>query len=100
MAKQFYGDIHDFYCINCGEKGLALPRRDSLKKGKFHRKNIWCPHCKMDTIHIECRNDEEVAKFKEDFKDGVYNDENEKALSALRTEWEWKEYLRAQGLKR
>lgn len=65
----------DFYCINCGNKSIPLSRAGNKKKGKGHRKNMYCPTCKHTVNHIECRNSYEVDEFLEDFKNGVYKDE-------------------------
>lgn len=65
----------DFYCIVCGAKGIPIVRAGNKKKGKHHRKNMYCPACKHTTNHIECRNAFEVEEFLENFKNGVYEDE-------------------------
>ena len=55
---------HDFYCINCGKKGMPLARKTGKQKEKFHRKRLYCLNCKTEVNHIECRNQEEVETFK------------------------------------
>lgn len=65
-------EIHDFYCINCGQRSLPIVRRRSLQHEKFHRKKLYCPWCKMTVNHIECKNDEEAYEFKQAFKNGEY----------------------------
>lgn len=73
-------EIHDFYCINCGQRGLPIVRRHSLQHEKFHRKKLYCPWCKMTVNHIECRNDEEAFEFKQAFENGEYAEEAEESL--------------------
>ena len=68
-------DTIDFYCINCGNKSIPLARAGNKRKGKGHRKNMYCPNCRHTVNHIECRNIYEVQEFLEDFKNGVYKDE-------------------------
>lgn len=75
---------HDFYCINCGRKGIPLSRRVSLQHGKFHRKKLYCIYCKEEVNHIECRTPEEVEEFKENFENGVYKDEAKESLDYVR----------------
>lgn len=70
----------DFYCINCGEKSMPLMRGGNKKRGKGHRKNMYCYHCRHTINHIECRDMEEVAKFKADFAAGLYKEEAENEL--------------------
>lgn len=68
-------EIHRFLCVGCGQEGIPLPRSVGYDKGKFHKKKLYCPNCKKEINHIECRNDEEVRQFKENFEKGVYNDD-------------------------
>lgn len=71
---------HDFYCIKCGNKNFAIPRKQGNQRGKFHRKKLYCVHCKATINCIECRNEEEVAEFKEAFERGEFKDEAEESL--------------------
>lgn len=73
-------DTHDFYCINCGEKGIPLTRQQSHQRGSFHRKLMYCWHCKHTVNHIECRNESERLKFIEKFLAGDYRKEAEEEL--------------------
>lgn len=66
---------HDFYCINCGAKGIPLIRKQSSRKGVNHRKNMYCIRCKHTVNHIECRSAEEVKQFLSDFNAGKYAEE-------------------------
>ena len=49
MAKY---ESHDFYCINCGNKGLPVFRNNGRLHGGFHRKKLWCCHCKTECNHF------------------------------------------------
>ena len=42
--------------------------------------------CKQEVNHVECKNFEEVEKFKEDFENGVFVDEAEESISYVRAE--------------
>lgn len=81
MSKQKAYESHDFYCINCGQKNIPLLRSGSQLKGKYHRKNMYCYHCKHTVNHIECRNAEEVNAFLNDYKNGVFKEEANSELS-------------------
>lgn len=76
--------IHDFYCINCGNKGIELARKQNFKKESMHRKKLYCLYCKCEVNHIECKTSSEVELFKENFKRGVYVDEAKESLSFVR----------------
>ena len=70
----------NFYCINCGSKGIPIARMGNNRKDKGHRKNMYCPTCRHTVNHIECKTSEEVEKFKEEFKQGVYEHEAQEEL--------------------
>ena len=78
------GEEHSFYCLNCGLKGIPLMRPNSRKREKFHRKKLYCPHCKMETQHVETSNNHEAAEFKELFSQGAFIEENRESLEYLR----------------
>ena len=78
------GEEHSFYCLNCGLKGIPLMRPNSRKREKFHRKKLYCPHCKMETQHVETTNNHEAAEFKELFSQGAFIEENRESLEYLR----------------
>lgn len=75
MGRRNAFETHDFYCMCCGNKGIPLPRQLSFKKGKEHRKVLYCPYCQKRVNHIECATLAEVEKFKEDFENGLYVNE-------------------------
>ena len=76
--------IHDFYCMNCGEKGIPLPRKTGHQHGKHHRKKMYCLKCKMEVNHIEVRTEEERAEFFENFNNEVYVNEVAESLAYLK----------------
>ena len=78
------GETHDFYCVACGNKGLPIFRPHSLQRSKFHRKKLYCFHCKAEVNHVECKNEKDIRKFKHDFAAGVYEDEAKESLSYCR----------------
>ena len=75
---------HQFYCIKCGKRGIPLARKCGAQREKYHRKKLFCLTCQQEVNHIECKNLEDVEKFKEDFKNGVYKDEAEESISYVR----------------
>ena len=82
-----YYSVHDFYCLKCGNKGLPIQRGRNLQREKFHRKKLYCIHCKEEVNHIECKTYEEVETFKLNFKNGVYINEAEESISYVRNSW-------------
>lgn len=93
MPKQMRAfETHDFYCINCGKKGIPITRKLGHQHGAFHRKSMYCPYCKHTVNHVECRNQEERDQFMLDFIEGKYQEE-----AALELQWE-KEHPRFQNI--
>lgn len=86
-------ETHDFYCIRCGNKGIPIARKGSQFRTSMHRKRLFCPWCKMEVNHVECRDIYDVEIFKEDFADGLYREEAEESVSAVRTERGWQDVL-------
>ena len=80
---------HDFYCIRCGKKSIPIPRKAGHLHGKNHLKKLYCPNCRREVNHIECRNDEEVRAFLEDFQNGVYKEIAEKPVVNGRSSRVW-----------
>ena len=90
-------ETHDFYCINCGYKGIPLTRQVSKGKKSFHRKRLYCWHCKHTVNHIECRNDAEKLQFISDFAAGLYKAEAAEELKYELEHPKYQNYLK--GLK-
>ena len=82
-------DTHKFFCLYCGEEGIPLARKVGQQKKSFHRKKLYCYHCQNTVNHIECKTTEDVIKFKEEFKQGVYKNEAEESLVISRGTWLW-----------
>lgn len=73
-------DIHTFWCPNCGNLAIPLSRPRSCKRERLHRKMLYCYHCKDTFNCIECKTDDEIKEFQENFKNGVYKDEVKQTL--------------------
>ena len=80
---------HDFYCLNCGKKGIPIARKKSKQHEKFHRKKLFCPWCQLEINHIECRTPQEVEEFRINFENGVYENEREDSLCHVRDTSVW-----------
>ena len=82
MSKNFAE--HNFYCIQCGNRGIPLMRKQGFKHEKLHRKKLYCIYCQTEINHIECKTPEEVKEFKTNFENGVYIDEAKESISLMR----------------
>ncbi len=75
MPKKQKTEIHDFYCTKCGNKGIPLSRRMGKIRPLDHRKRLYCPICRGEVNHVECRTWEDKQKFVEDFNAGIFKEE-------------------------
>jgi hypothetical protein len=80
---------HSFYCIQCGNKGIPLMRKEGFQHGKHHRKKLYCPCCRQEVNHVECKTYDDVIEFKENFENGVYKDEAQASICYVRSERMW-----------
>ena len=86
MSRQFarHYSSSDFYCMNCGCKGLPIQRNLGQQRERMHRKKLYCFHCKAEVNHVECRSYDEVIEFKENYEKGAYIDEAKASLDYVR----------------
>ena len=82
-------EIHDFYCIKCGNRSMSLPRQRGHLHKKFHYKSLYCPHCKVEVNHVEIRDQFEREQFLEDFKEGIYEQDCKNSLSYVGSSRIW-----------
>lgn len=75
MKRTNYTIDHSFWCIKCGRSGIPLPRNKRNKKERFHRKKMYCPYCKIEINHVECKTQDDVLKFKMMYADGAFAEE-------------------------
>ena len=72
--------INEFYCINCGNKGIDLARKKGHQHKVGHLKKLYCIHCQTTCNHYECHNSEDVDKFKNKFEKGEFIDLAKKSI--------------------
>ena len=75
---------HQFCCIGCGNPGIPIQRDRGHNRSRFHRKKLWCYHCKQEVNHVEVKNEEEMTAFKEAFERGELVLEYEESLAHVR----------------
>ena len=45
----------EFYCTQCGKKGIPIIRKDSRNRESGHLKKLYCLTCGQETNHVECK---------------------------------------------
>ena len=85
MGKTRKGmEYHDFFCLKCGNKGIPIGRKQGFQHGKYHRKKLYCIHCREEVNHMECRTQEEIDEFRNAFERGEFVNEAEESISYVR----------------
>ena len=74
----------DFYCLNCGQKNMPIFRNPGRMRERGHRKRLYCPWCKQEVNHVECRTQQEIDQFKEDFEAGLFVEEAEESIKYIK----------------
>ena len=46
---------NEFYCTQCGEKGIPVARRTGSERKAGHLKKLYCLKCQAETNHVECK---------------------------------------------
>ena len=47
--------MSDFYCTQCGRKGIPVWRRMGSEREAGHLKKLYCLTCGKETNHVECK---------------------------------------------
>ena len=75
---------NDFYCLNCGRKGIPCVRPDSKRREPFHRKKLYCIFCHLECNHVEINSDEQRAEFLEMFEHGDFIEEAKASITFIK----------------
>lgn len=68
---------HDFYCVNCGRKGIPIMRREGGLREAGHLKKLYCLYCQKEINHVECIPFSKYTyeDFKFEFENGNFDEE-------------------------
>ena len=83
MSKYY---SNTFWCINCGQETMPLMRKQGQGRNKFHRKRLYCYHCKIDINCVECRSEIEIQEFKQDYQLGNFKAEAKESMKHCKGE--------------
>lgn len=53
MSKNF--TLSDFYCTECGKRGIPIARKKGQQREAGHLKKIFCLYCNCKTNHAEVK---------------------------------------------
>lgn len=90
MGRHTPVTISDFYCTQCGQKGIMIPRKVCTQREAGHLKKMYCLHCKKENNFVEIRPfgmEYQYEDFLLEFENGNFGEDG------LRKE-EWKQFKR------
>lgn len=69
--------MSEFYCTQCGTKGLPVWRRRGNEREAGHLKKLYCLKCGKETNHAECKEytHYQFEDFKTEFEYGNFTEE-------------------------
>lgn len=69
--------MSEFYCTQCGNKGLPVLRKKGAEREAGHLKKLFCLKCKRETNHAECKpfTRYDFEQFKEEYEYGNFSEE-------------------------
>lgn len=97
MGKNFNLDS-EFYCTQCGQKGIPIVRKQGKEREAGHLKKLYCLKCGIQTNHAEMRAFTKYSfdDFKTEFEYGNFNEEGQR----IRTYGQLKELIRNGKIER
>lgn len=77
--------MSDFYCTECGNKGISCARQVGQAREPGHLKKLYCVYCNKVTNHTEIRPYGTYTKdsFDEEFELGRYSNGNKVPVNDL-----------------
>ncbi len=78
-----YVKDHDFYCTQCGKKGIPVCRTTRKTREAGHLKKLFCMTCNTETNHVECVSGTKYSleDFLSEFESGNFNDDGTRKMS-------------------
>lgn len=55
MSRRNVGKMSEFYCTQCGKRGIPVWRKVGSEREAGHLKKLWCIYCNKETNHVECK---------------------------------------------
>lgn len=76
MPKHYNLSHSDFYCTNCGKKGMPIARKQGQERTSGHLKKLYCIYCQKEVNHVEIRlvGSYTYETFLQEFNSGIFKD--------------------------
>ena len=88
----------DFYCTQCGNRGIPVQRKKGQEREAGHLKKLYCLRCKETVNHVEVKSytKYDYDDFKTEYEYGNFNEDGQRK----RTYGQLKELIRNGGIKK
>lgn len=75
--------LSEFYCTQCGNKGIPIMRRRGAEREAGHLKKIYCLKCKQELNHVECKpfSHYDYNDFLQEFEYGNFSEDGQRKVS-------------------
>ena len=77
MGKFYKTVMSEFYCTQCGKKGIPVYRKKGQERKAGHLKKLYCLYCNMETNHVEIKDNDNnytYQNFREEFEAGRFTE--------------------------
>lgn len=64
--------FNDFYCVECGRKGIPIVRQIGKERESGHLKKLYCLYCGKETNHAEVTGKYTKEQFQKEFELGRF----------------------------
>lgn len=76
------GELSEFYCTKCGQKGLPVWRKKGKMREAGHLKKLFCFNCNEEVNHVEIKpfTKYDYNDFLLEFENGNFTEEGNRVL--------------------
>lgn len=76
MPKHYCLSPSKFYCTQCGNEGMIIPRKQGQERKSGHLKKLYCLNCREIINHVEIREmgNYTYEDFLNEFNAGIFQD--------------------------
>ena len=62
-----------FFCTQCGNRGIPIPRSKDRMREKGHLKRLYCTHCRRVVNHVEISGNYTEEYFRREYEAGSFD---------------------------
>ena len=62
-----------FFCTQCGNRGIPIPRSKDRMREKGHLKRLYCTYCRRVVNHVEISDKYSEEDFRKEYEVGAFD---------------------------